>query len=124
MTGPALSSAAALAALALVATALPGTGAQAAELDGTWRCMLNGNIPLGVVTISGDAYALRSTDVAWRPKPNRSDGDGRLTIAGATLTPVSGPLLTQFEVVGTLSGPQITWNNARGALFACRKPPA
>ena len=88
--------------------------------DGRYHCKANGDIPLGVLSISGSEYdyvATRTSDFA--PASDPANGGGRLDIQGASLIPRSGPLLTEFEVVGQVGDGIIWWNNRSGTLMAC-----
>lgn len=92
-----------------------------------WHCKLNGNIPLGTLTIdaAGNYEMVVAANSNWDKKEgDRGNGTGMLTIAGDTLTPTSGPLLDVYEVVGGYSEENdrfIGWANSPDALalFAC-----
>lgn len=79
--------------------------------NGIWRCSAQGNIPIGVMTITGNAYKFQAvSNTAWAPKPSDTgNGSGQITVAGSRLTPVSGPLKTKYRVVsgsyGTTTSP-------------------
>lgn len=106
-------------ALATAGMLAAGGPARAASADGVWGCKANGDIPLGLLTISGSSYKFVTTRTDWTPSPNSSDGSGTLSIGGATMRPQSGPLLDQFEVVGQIGDGIIWWNNGSGTLMAC-----
>lgn len=94
-----------------------------AAVDGVWRCSMIGDIPLGILEISGGGYAFTATDTSWNPIVDTANGNGTLSADGATLTPNDGPLLTEFGVMGTVSGDEnsISWNNDAGALMGCKR---
>ena len=71
--------------------------------NGVWRCSAQGNIPLGVMTITGTGYKFQAvSNTAWAPKPSdRSNGSGQFKIAPGRLTPASGPLVSVFK--GTIA---------------------
>jgi hypothetical protein len=88
--------------------------------DGTYRCKANGDIPIGVLTLSGSNYEFavtRTTDFA--PAQDPANGGGELEIGGGVLRPLSGPLLTKYAVVGGMEGDVVFWNNRSGTLMAC-----
>ncbi len=68
--------------------------------NGTWRCSAQGNIPIGVMTVSGATYRFQAvSSTAWAPKAQDSmNGSGALRATGATLTPTGGPLTTRLRV--------------------------
>jgi hypothetical protein len=102
-----------------VATAPTGAG----PLDGLWRCKMNGDIPLGTLTFTGGNYAFQTTNTAWEPNPNSSDGSGAVRFEENFVLPQSGPLKDSFEVTGAFGdGAFINFNNNGGLLFGCRRP--
>lgn len=84
-------------ALALVATA--GAAQAQRSPNGTWRCSAQGNIPIGVMTVSGATYRFQAvSNTAWTPKAQDSmNGSGALRVSGTTLNPTSGPLTTRLR---------------------------
>lgn len=66
--------------------------------NGTWRCSAQGNIPIGVMTVSGSTYRFQAVrNTAWAPKPQDSmNGSGALRASGTTLNPTGGPLTTRL----------------------------
>lgn len=102
-----------------VAVTPVGTG----PLDGMWRCKMNGDIPLGTLTFTGGHYVFQTTNTAWEPNPNSSDGSGEVRFEETFVLPQSGPLKDQFEVTGAFGdGSFINFNTNGGLLFGCRKP--
>lgn len=101
------------------AAAATGTG----PLDGLWRCKMNGDIPIGTLTFAGGAYTFQTTNTAWEPNPNSSDGSGNVRFEETFILPVDGPLKTKFEVTGAFGdGSFINFNTNGGLLFGCRRP--
>lgn len=99
--------------------AFPGL-VQAQSTDGQWRCVANGNIPIGIVTIQGTSYDFVTTNVSWQPQENASNGGGSLRFEGGYILPQDGPLLTEFEVNGAFNADgHIRWANNFGALMVC-----
>ena len=101
-------------ALLPVALAAPG--------DGSWRCFANGNIPIGTLTMSGDAYEFMVTKTVDFQTPNPDDagsGSGQVEWSGTVFTPLSGPLKDEFGVTGGMTADGLSLNNARGALMGC-----
>ena len=97
--------------------------ATAGPIDGVWRCKMVGDIPLGTLTFSGGAYTFQTTNTAWEPNPNKSDGAGTVTFNETFALPVDGPLKSEFAVTGAFGdGSFINWNNNLGMLFGCRRP--
>ena len=97
--------------------------AAAGPIDGVWRCKMVGDIPLGTLTFSGGAYTFQTTNTAWEPNPNKSDGAGTVTFNETFASPVDGPLKSEFAVTGAFGdGSFINWNNNLGMLFGCRRP--
>lgn len=92
-----------------------------------WHCKANGNIPIGTLTIdaSGNYEMVVAANSAWQRKDgDPGNGGGQLSIAGSDLTPISGPLLDVYAVVGSYSDEHrryIGWASATEALalFAC-----
>lgn len=84
--------------LAVAAAALTFVSVAQAAPAGNWRCRAQGNIPVGLLTITGGAYkyqAVRNT--AWAPKPgDASTGSGGFSAAGEKLAITSGPLRTKM----------------------------
>jgi hypothetical protein len=79
--------------------------------NGLWRCSAQGNIPIGLMTMSGNSYRFQVvSNTAWALKPtDGGNGSGQMTVAGSKLTPVSGPLKTKYGTAtgfyGTTSSP-------------------
>lgn len=122
---PAANDAAALAgeAGAQADTATPAPPASAGPLDGIWRCKMNGDIPLGTLAFTGGAYTFQTTNTAWEPNPNSSDGSGEVRFEETFILPQSGPLKDEFEVTGAFGdGSFINFNTNLGILFGCRRP--
>jgi hypothetical protein len=94
--------------------------ALAQSADGNWRCSMIGDIPIGILTISGSSYQFQSTNVSWEPNDNPANGSGSLGFDGAYLWPESGPLKDSFGVTGMFSDRFINWNNNDGTLMGCR----
>lgn len=91
-----------VAATAMAATTVPAL----AGLDGVWKCKASGNIPIALVTISGDSYEKQAVkNSVWAPKANdSSNGSGSLSINGNTVTSTSGPLADLYGAVGSYCG--------------------
>lgn len=108
------------------ATTQPPTArqAQTGPLDGEWRCKINGDIPIGLITFTGGHYSFRTTTPSWKLNPNQSDGDGVVEFTGdGYILPQTGPLKDGFEVTGAHSDTVINWNNNLGALMSCQRSP-
>jgi hypothetical protein len=101
------------------AAAPTGTG----PIDGIWRCKMNGDIPLGTLTFAGGQYTFETTNTAWEPNPNPSDGSGTVTFNETYVLPQDGPLKTEFAVTGAFGdGSFINFNTDLGMMFGCRRP--
>lgn len=91
-------------------SALPPTAAEAAQTarspNGTWRCKAQGDIPIGILTVSGAGYRFQAVrNTAWDPKPGDGlNGSGALRRSGTTLTPTSGPLVTRGRIISGYFG--------------------
>ena len=119
--GPAAGAAAPVTDSASAAPPAAATGA--GPLDGLWRCKMNGDIPIGTLTFAGGAYTFQTTNTAWEPNPNSSDGSGNVRFEETFILPVDGPLKTKFEVTGAFGdGSFINFNTNGGLLFGCRRP--
>ncbi len=95
----------------------------AGPLDGVWRCKMNGDIPLGTLTFTGGSYVFQTTNTAWEPNPNSSDGSGMVTFNENFILPDTGPLKDKFEVTGAFGdGSFINFNTNLGMMFGCRRP--
>lgn len=93
----------------------------AGPVDGLYRCKLIGDIAFGTIEFKGGAYTFQTTDTAWRPNPNSSDGSGSVRYDTNYILPETGPLKDEFEVTGAFSdGSFINFNNNSGHLFTCR----
>ncbi|GHC47291.1 hypothetical protein [Neogemmobacter tilapiae] len=97
--------------------------ALAQQADGTWRCVANGNIPIGIVAITGTNYTFTATNTAFDPVDNASNGTGTLAYDGPYLLPQDGPLVSDFGVTGHLDDNigYLDWNNNDGNLMGCRR---
>ncbi len=92
-------------------------------LDGIWRCKMNGDIPLGTLEFAGGNYTFRTTNTAWEPNPNPSDGSGAVTFEETFVLPQTGPLKDEFGVTGAFGdGSFVNFNTNLGLLFGCRRP--
>ena len=88
-----------------------------------YRCKLIGDIAFGTIEFKGGSYTFQTTDTAWRPKPNSSDGSGSVRYDTNYILPETGPLKDKFEVTGAFSdGSFINFNNNSGHLFTCDRP--
>jgi hypothetical protein len=113
-----------LVALALATLASPSFAQDYAD---TWHCKLNGNIPLGTLTIdrAGNYEMVVAANSLWDPKEgDPGNGVGQLSVAGNMLSPISGPLRDEYGVVGRYSDENrryIGWASdpTALALFAC-----
>lgn len=117
-------------ACAVTATSLASLGIVDAEAlpNARWRCKMNGDIPLGTLTVSGSSYQFSvARNSAWDEKAgDPGNGSGSFTESGNSITPVSGPLVTVYGVRGEQSPgtdgfPVLFFaNKSNGlALFAC-----
>lgn len=108
----------------LASTIATGAAPTAAgPLDGLWRCKIIGDIPIGTLTFTGGSYVFQTTNTAWEPNPNPSDGAGTVTFNENFVLPETGPLKDEFEVTGAFGdGSFINFNNNLGMLFGCRRP--
>lgn len=108
------------------------SAAALASADGEWRCKANGDIPIGILDISGNAYDFTVVkNSAWDPKPgDPGTGSGRLSIDGPRLKPIDGPLLSRYQSTLAYCGAAegcsgdeiIDVENASGALMRCWRP--
>ncbi|MCA0432857.1 MAG: hypothetical protein LCH46_06305 [Proteobacteria bacterium] len=94
------------ASLRLAACALgiiAATSTAHAAVEGVWKCKASGNIPIALLTISGNSYDMQAvSDSSWTPKANdSSSGSGGLDIQGNQVLPTSGPLLDIYGAVGS-----------------------
>ncbi|MGQ2990933.1 MAG: hypothetical protein ACT6RD_12075 [Brevundimonas sp.] len=82
----------------LAVAASAGTAQAQRSPNGTWRCSAQGNIPIGIMTVSGATYRFQAVrNTAWAPKAQDSmNGSGALRGSGTTLTPAGGPLTTRL----------------------------
>jgi len=84
---------------------------------------MNGAIPLGTLTFTGGHYVFQTTNTAWHPSPNTSDGQGEVRFEENFVLPQNGPLKDSFKVTGAFGdGSFINFNNDGGTLFGCRRP--
>lgn len=112
---------------ALFVLSLTAGPARAQGYADSWHCKANGNIPIGTLTIdaSGHYDMVVAANSAWDPKVgDPGNGSGELAVAGDVLTPLSGPLLDVYEVVGGYSEENqryMGWGSdpTALALFAC-----
>ncbi|MBX3575586.1 MAG: hypothetical protein KF723_00145 [Rhizobiaceae bacterium] len=67
-----------------------------------WRCKMSGDIPIGTLTVSGSSYEfVVAKNTVWDIKPgDPGNGSGEYAENGNVITPLSGPLLTVYQVVG------------------------
>lgn len=107
-----IASAIAFAAAAPLASAPSSAEAvQARSPNGTWRCNAAGNIPIGLMTITGSRYRFQAVrNGNWDPKPqDPMNGSGAFQAQGTQLNPTSGPLRTELGsargVFGETSSP-------------------
>jgi hypothetical protein len=99
------------------------TPASTGPLDGLWRCKMNGDIPLGTLAFTGGNYTFQTTNTAWEPNPNASDGSGTVTFEETFVLPQTGPLKDAFAVTGAFGdGSFINFNTDLGMMFGCRRP--
>lgn len=120
----------ALSCLSLIAVSpvmLPMSSAVALP-DARWRCKMNGDIPMGTLTVSGSSYQfVVARNSLWEQKPgDPGNGSGEYSESGNVVTPLSGPLATVYKVIGetapgTDGSPVIYFAEGNGglALFAC-----
>lgn len=120
-----LIAAAALAATTSFAALVPAADALP---DARWRCKMNGDIPMGTLTVSGSSYTFSvAKNSTWEEKAgDPGNGSGQYSESGNRITPTSGPLTAHYGVVGETSpgtdgSPVIFFSNASSglALFAC-----
>lgn len=109
------------------AAMLPASPASALP-DARWRCKMNGDIPMGTLTVTGSSYRfVVAKNSLWEEKSgDRGNGAGEYREDGNVVTPLSGPLATVYKVVGEVSpatdgSPVIYFSEGNGglALFAC-----
>lgn len=112
---------------AIVVGALMPFGAEALP-NARWRCKMNGDIPLGTLTVSGSSYRFSvARNSVWDEKAgDPGNGSGEYQESGNAIVPLSGPLATHYKVQGEQSpgtdGTPVLFfaNQADGlALFAC-----
>jgi hypothetical protein len=110
----------------LSAASLPTPSA--ALPDARWRCKMNGDIPMGTLTVSDSSYRfVVAKNSLWDEKAgDPGNGSGQYQESGNVVTPVSGPLATHYKVIGettpaTDGSPVIYFADmaAGFALFAC-----
>ncbi len=78
----------------------------AADPSGAWHCSAQGNIPLGLLTVSGSSYKFQAVkDTAWTPKLDPANGSGNLSITGGKLAPTSGPMVARLKIISGTYGP-------------------
>ena len=76
-----------------------------AGVDGLWKCKASGNIPIALLTVSGENYTMQAVkNTLWEPKgQDSSNGSGTLKLSGAGFTAVSGPLAEVYGAVASYS---------------------
>ena len=89
----------AVAACVLAFAASAGATQAQRSPGGVWRCSAQGNIPIGLMTVSGATYRFQAVrNTAWALKAQDSmNGSGALRAFGTTLNPTSGPLTTRLN---------------------------
>ncbi len=112
----------------VVAAVLAPASPASALPDARWRCKMNGDIPMGTLTVNGSNYQfVVAKNSLWEQKPgDPGNGAGEYRESGDVVTPISGPLASVYKVVGTVSpgtdgSPVIYFAEGGGglALFAC-----
>lgn len=99
----------------LAIVSIPPT-ASASDIDGEWTCKANGDIPMGILTITGMSYRLDEVNAGGTR--TGQGGSGSLTPGGNGLVPVGGPLVA-FNAVGNVENGVLFWNNSAGTVMAC-----
>lgn len=102
--------------IALLAIVSLPASATASDIDGEWTCKANGNIPMGILTITGMSYRLQETDAGGTP--NGKGGSGSFRAEGPNIVPNDGPLVA-FEASGNVESSVLYWNNTAGTVMAC-----
>lgn len=84
----------------LVVAAMAGQASAQETPAGLWRCSAQGNIPIGLLTITGANYRFQAVNNSlWALKPQDSmNGSGGMRVAGTRLTPSGGPLASQLQI--------------------------
>lgn len=90
----------------------------AMDLGGTWRCSANGNIPIALLSFSGNRYQLRDSDARWNPKGGKLDGSGTIRPGAAGFEPLSGPMVSELGIKTA----QYSAERGRRALYLSNKP--
>lgn len=98
-----------------------------ALIAGEWRCKAQDNIPIGVLKVkpSGAYEFVVVKNSLWEPKPGDSgNGKGKLGQDGELAKPLSGPLVSAYEINGIARvdddwGSKIYLNNDFGTLLVC-----
>jgi hypothetical protein len=114
--------------LGLICISIVGWNSQASAqaANGVWRCKTaTGNLPIGVLTITGANYRfVVASNSVWKPVPrDPANGSGRFASA-ANLAPMTGPLKTQYEIIlgtQTTSGANtaLHFSNSSGRFLTC-----
>jgi|JI10StandDraft_1071094.scaffolds.fasta_scaffold126432_2 hypothetical protein len=102
-------------------------GGGGAVIAGEWRCKAQDNIPIGVLKVKpSGAYEFTVVkNSVWEPKPGDSgNGKGKLGADGELAKPLSGPLVSAYEIIGIARidddwGSKIYLNNDFGTLLVC-----
>lgn len=127
-TGPSQPDAGVLAATESGATLTSGgAGSAASGYAGAWRCKAQDNIPIGLLDVaaSGNYTFTVVRNSLWEPKPgDPGNGAGTLAPDGDGMTPVSGPLVDEYEILAIVRvegewGVRIFLNNDYGTLLHC-----
>ena len=102
--------------LALLAIIAFPTGSTASDIDGEWTCKANGDIPMGILTITGMSYRLDEVNAGGTR--TGQGGSGSLTAGASGLVAANGPLVA-FNAVGNIENGVLFWNNSAGTIMAC-----
>lgn len=102
--------------IALLAIAAFPASADASDIDGEWTCKANGDIPMGILTITGMGYQLDQVNAGGTR--TGQGGSGSLSAGGSGLVAVDGPLVA-FDAVGNIENGVLFWNNSAGTIMAC-----
>jgi hypothetical protein len=105
----------------------PAADPALAALSGEWRCKAQDNIPIGILKVAASgAYEFTVvSNTVWDPKPGDSgNGTGEIGIQDGAIKPLSGPLVTAYEIVdiGRTEdqwGIKTYFNNSFGTLLVC-----
>lgn len=92
--------------------------AVAMDLSGRWRCAANGNIPIALLTFSGNRYTMSDTDAGWRVKSGKVTGSGAIRLADGGFVPTSGPMADELGIRAGVYHAE----KGRRALYLNNKP--